>query len=401
MSRVKEAARRAGRDPYAVKSSLVNSRDILIAGLLLARGLAGQTLINPDKLPSSLRSFTAERGEQMLHCDIIPMQPVLDFGFRFQTGYTIQVPMQQYFGPGHAWVVMTRVTPENGGPAYLAARVRLPDVPLTTVVTDTFGGFMVGVGRYKVELALFDDESRVCRKQWKIEAKLKYGEHHVTPSVPPHVVADFAGGGLPAAQPRPDAPPFRMTVLLHAAPLSPRRLHLRANDRILLISTLSALLERAAASSVRLAVFNFDKQRVLYSSDDFTLKSMGDVYQALNRLELDTVDVQTLQNPRGHMDLLQSLIGRETSSAAPADAVVFLGPAARYLDKLPLSAIEPAPGGTRFYYFQYRPFDAGMRAMLPDSISSAVSSLKGRIIQIYTPGQFADAIRELGRGFKR
>ena len=53
-----------------------------------------------------------------------------------------------------------------------------------------------------------------------------------------------------------------------------------------LMSTLSALVQQAQAIAVRLAVFNFDKQRVIYSNEDFTLKSMGEVKQALNRLEL-------------------------------------------------------------------------------------------------------------------
>lgn len=330
------------------------------------------------------------------------MKASLDFNFRFQTGYSVTVPMMQYFGPGHGWLIVTRVTPENGTPVWLAARVRLPDVPLTTVISDTFGGFLVGAGRYKVDWALFDDEGRVCRKQWKIEAKLSFGERHVTPLIPAHAVADFGGTGLPPVPLRSaDAPPFHLTVLLHAAPASPRRLHMRAYDRILLLSTLSALLERARPTSVRLEVFNFDKQRVIYGSDDFRLGSMGQVAQALNALELETVDVKTLQNATGATDLLQSLIGQETAASRPSDAVVFLGPAARYIDKRRASAIGVAPG-MRFYYFQYRTFLGGPpQPIFPDIISSALASLKGRVFQIYSPGQFADAIRELERLAKR
>jgi hypothetical protein len=373
-------------------------RGALIAGLIIAPTMLAQTIIDPARLPTALREFEAQPSDRALRCQVTPMHPGLDFSFRFQTGYSVAVPMQQYFGPAHGWAIVTRVTPENGPPVYLGARVRLPDVPVTTVVTDTFGGFLVGPGKYKVEWALYDDEGRVCRKQWKIEAKLKFGERHVKPSIPPHIVADFGGNGLPQTPAPPlDAPPFRLTVLLHAAPISPRRMHLRANDRILLVSTLSALLDRAQATSVRLAVFNFDKQRVIYSNEDFKLKSMGEVNQALNRLELDTVDVQTLQRPLGYIDLLASLIGNETAAAKPSDAVVFLGPAARYIDKLPLSSLDTPPEGMRFYYFQYRPFAAGARPTMPDSIAVALSSLKGRVIQIYSPGQFADAIRELER----
>ncbi len=331
-------------------------RGVLIAGLIVAPALWAQTLIDPDRLPTSVRDLAPQPGDQPLRCEVTPLKPSLDFNFRFQTGYSVGVPMAQYFGPDHGWVIVTRVTPQNGTPVWLAARVRLPEVPLTTVVSDTFGGFLVGAGRYKVDWALFDDEGRVCRKQWKIEAKLSFGERHVAPLIPPQTVADFGGTGLPPElSPPADAPPFRLTILLHAAPASPRRLHLRAYDRILLLSSLSALLERGQPTSVRLEVFNFDKQRVIYGSDDFTLKSMGAVAQALNRLELETIDVKTLQNRTGAVDLLTSLIGKETASPKPSDAVVFLGPAARYIDKLPASTIEGRLEGCDFITFSTAP----------------------------------------------
>jgi hypothetical protein len=377
-------------------------RGALIAGLVLAPGMWAQSVVDPARLPTSVRELAPHPGDQLLRCEVTPMKPSLDFNFRFQTGYSVGVPMMQYFGPGHGWVIVTRVTPENGMPVWLAARVRLPDVPLTTVVSDTFGGFLVGAGRYKVDWTLFDDEGRVCRKQWKIEARLGFGERHVTPLIPAHAVADFGGAGLPPLPPRPaDAVPFRLTILLHAAPASPRRLHMRVYDRILLLSTLSALLERAQPTSVRLEVFNFDKQRVIYGSEDFKLGSIGQVAQALNALELETIDVKTLQNSTGATDLLESMIGNETAASKPSDAVVFLGPAARYVEKRRASAIEGAPG-MRFYYFQYRTFLGGPpQPMFPDIISNALASLKGRVFQIYSPGQFADAIRELERLAKR
>lgn len=377
-------------------------RGALIAVVLISPGgvfsppwLRAQSAIDPARIPPHL-DLGPQPGDQRLHCDIEPIKPVLDMSFRFQTGYDIRVPMQQYLGPGHVLEIVTRVTPEKGKPEWLVAGVRLPDVPLTTVVTDTFGGFLVGAGRYKVDWALYDDEGRVCRKQWKIEAKLGFGERHVDPGIPSNTVSDFAGSGLPRRRPLPaDAPPFRLTIFLHAAPLSPRRMHFRASDRVLLLSTLSALVERAPATSVRLAVFNLDKQRTIYSNDDFRLQAMEQVSEALNRLELETVDVQTLRNRQGHVDLLESLIGQEAGSPNRPDAVVFLGPAARYEEShLDLDA---AAEGIRFFFFQCRPwFPVGQPPHpAPDLLAKAVARLKGRVFPIYTPGQFANAIREL------
>lgn len=374
-------------------------RGALIAGLVVTQGMWAQALIDGSRIPANLRNFTPDPQEERLRCDVTPVKPSLDFGFRFQTGYNVAVPMSQYAGAKHGWATVTRVTPEHGAPAYLSSRVFLPDVPVTKITTHTFGGFLVGPGKYRVDWVMIDDRERVCRKSWTIEAKLTRSERQVEPAIPPDSVRDF---GVTMASRRseptaPDAPPFRLTVLLHAAPATPRRIHMRANDRILLLSTLSALVERAHATSVRVAVFNLEKQRVLYRRDDFRLRMIGDVSRALNRLELDTIDVQTLQNRHGHIGLLESLIAEETTATQPADAVVFLGPAARFLDKPPSKTIQAPPEGMRFYYFQYRPFASGMQPVLPDSIAGTLAGLKGRVFHIYSPKEFASAISELDK----
>jgi hypothetical protein len=298
-------------------------------------------------------------------------------------------------------VIVTRVTPAVGKPAYLLARVRLPTVPPNKVKTDTFGGFLVGAGRYHVEWAMYDDQDRVCRKEWNIEAKLKRSERNVKLDIPAGAVSDFSGRGLnlqsrARGSEDPAPPPFRLTILLHAAPVSPRRTQLRINDRNLLMSTLASLAGGVPAVSVRLEVFNLDKQRVLFSQDDFKLDSLGRVSQALNDMELGAIDYRTLQNPTGHVDLLSDLINGELASPKPSDAVVFLGPASRYLDKVPFPLVDATSAKLRFFYFQYRPLR--MRGpMLPDSISNAIGRVKGRLIHITSPADFANAIVQLER----
>ena len=379
-------------------------RGIPIAGLvavplLVVQGMHAQSLIEPARVTPQLRgAFHVSPVEGLLRCDITPVQPMLDFQFRFQTGYSINVPMDQYLGPKHGWVIVTRVTPPGGQPpSYLVARVRLPEVPRTNVKIDTFGGFLVGAGRYHVEWVMFDDTDRACRKEWNIEAKLKHGEGNVKLDILPGAVSDFSGKGLPLqTRSRDDAPPFRLTILLHAAPISPRRTSLRNVDRILLMSTLASLTGAVPALSVRLEVFNLDKQQIVFNQDNFTLESLGRVSQALNDMELDAIDYRTLQKPGGHVDLLSDLINRELQSPKPSDAVVFLGPASRYLDAMPSSALNAAATKLRFFYFQYRPLR--MRGpMLPDSITHAIERVKGRLIHITSPADFANAIAQLER----
>jgi hypothetical protein len=371
----------------------------LVACLVSAQGMFAQAFVEPAKVSTALaNAFRASPVEQILRCEVTPAQPTLDFRFRFQAGYSVNVPMEQYLGPNHAWVIVTRVTPQGGKPSYLASRVPLPDVPPNNVRVDTFGGFVVGPGRYRVEWAMYDDTDRVCRKDWNIEAKLSRGERNVKLDVPPDAVGDFSGRGLPPqTRARDDAPPFRLTILLHAAPASPRRTLLRINDRNLLISTLASLAGSVPALSVRLAVFNLDKQQVIYSDDEFKLESLGRVSRALNDMELDAVDYHTLQHPTGHVDLLSDLINREAESPNPSDAVVFLGPSSRYADPFPASAVSTAASKIRFFYFQYRSLRTRGGPMLPDSITHAVERVKGRMIHITSPADFANAIVQLER----
>jgi hypothetical protein len=305
--------------------------------------------------------------------------------------------MNQYRGTGHRWTVLMRVTPEEGKPVYLASRYRLPEVPKTNNEVEVGGGYMVGEGRYRVSWKLTDDAGRVCRKDWDVDAKLRHGESKVRVAMAPHAVEPFSSWTVSDRRYTDDAPPIRLTVLVHAAPNSPRRARMGARDRILLLGTLASLLERLPTTSVRLVVFNLDQQRELYRQDNFSTPGFNQVARSLDSLELGLVDYHVLQNPRGHVDLLADLVNQEVTSPQPSDVVVFLGPMARYLDKMPNSVLEKPPGSTpRFFYLQYRPM-MRVESTLPDVIHSAVSKLKGKTVIIHSPGDFAKAIEQVER----
>jgi hypothetical protein len=200
---------------------------------------------------------------------------------------------------------------------------------------------------------------------------------------------------------RDDAPPFRMTLLLHVAPLVPFRTRLRISDEMMLVGSLSALLERLPAQSVRLVAFNLDQHKELYRKDNFALSDLSRLVQSVNELELQTVDYRVLQNKSGHIDLLADLVNQELRSGQPSDAVVFLGPAARFEDKVPAELLEqPAAGPTRFFYFQYKPIFRRGGNSFPDIINRTVSTLRGRLWTIHTPAEFAKAIEELEKRAK-
>ena len=372
----------------------------LVIAVLLASACAAQSIVDSARFASVLENLEPRAGEKPLRCEVTPIKPSLNFGFRFQAGYVVRVPMSQFSGPGHGWAMLTRITPRGGGqqPVYLAGRVRLPSIPTTKVDVEVGGGYLLGEGRYDVKWAMFDDADRVCRGSWHVDAKLGRRERQVNLSMPPDTVADFTLRGRPdSRRGADDAAPIRLTVLLNAAPLFPLRTRLRASDRVVLLGLLSSLLERVPARSVRLVVFNLDQQKTLLRQDAFAPNALGRVAQALNGTELGLVDYHVLQNRHGHVDFLAGLINQELRAETPSDVVVFLGPETRFVDKLPPTALaEPAGAPPQFFDLQFKPyFRAG--ASLPDSISLATARAKGKTIVIRTPADFAKAIEQIER----
>lgn len=373
---------------------------LLILALFTTAVACAQNIFDPLKLPPAMSDFDGGFHDVPLQCDVTAIRPTLNFGFRFQAGYIVRVPMQQYFGPGHFWIIASRITPEGGDrkPVYMGGRTRLPDIPHTKVELELGGGFLLGEGRYQVAWKIFDDTGRVCRKNWTIDAKLSRSERKVKVALPPATVAEFSLRGAPVtSRIKDDAPAIRLTVLMHAAPVFPRRMRFGARDQVLLLGTLSSLLDRLPVRSVRLVVFNLDQQRELYREDNFPPQSMNQVAQAIGSVELGRVDYHVLQNRGGHLDLLADMVNGELSSKAPSDVVLFLGPMARFSDKIPAEELEkPSESVPRFFYLQYRP-NFPQTAIFPDVITHAVSKLKGKTIVIRTPGDFAKAIEQVER----
>jgi len=371
---------------------------ILVSALLVTAACA-QVVVDPARVPNLLKRLEPRADEQPLRCEVVPIKPLLNFSFRFQPGFILRVPLGQYTGPRHRWAIFMKVTPAGGKTVYLATGIRLPDVPeRTRTVAEIGGGFLVGEGRYDVQWVMADDAGRVCRKKWSFNAHLHRSERAVRVAMAPHTISGFSWfNRREAARSQDDARPLRLTVLLHATPVSLRRTTLRASDSVLLVSLLSSLLERLPARAVRLVVFNLDQQKELFREDVFTPRGLDQVMQSINDVQFGVVDYHVLQNRRGHIDLLTDMVNRELQAKEPSNVVLFLGPAARYGEHLPPEALETASGpAPQFYYLQYRPFFR-TSSNFPDIIALALRKLRGRTVTIHTPGEFAKAIQQVER----
>lgn len=372
---------------------------VLVTLVFIAGSSLAQIPLDPAKMPAAIKAFERQPDERTLSCWVQPLKPYLSFAFRFQAGYIIHVPLKQFSGPGHSWGVITRIAPAGGQPLYLASGAKLPELPRTKAIGSLAGGYVLGAGRYNIDLMLFDETGRICRSHWRTEARLGKHESKVRLRIAPNTAGTLFVRRRPAsAAPPPDLRPFRVTILLHAAPaaaylFSRQAVQLRAGDRLRLLGSLAALQESLPGASIRLVAFNLDQQKELFQCEDCGPDMVEQVGQSLNQLELAMVNYHVLENRRGHLDLLAGLIHRELTRAAPSDVVVFLGPPARHTEKVP-ALEEPRAAAPQFSYFQYRLYwDRG--ADFADSIEHAVAKLRGKTIRIRTAGEFAAAIEEL------
>jgi hypothetical protein len=390
-------------------------RALTIGVLVTCATACAQIVVDERRLGSTLAKFESSEPDS-LRCSVSPIHPSLNYSFRFQAGYIVTVPMEQFEGTGHRWRMITRITPEEGErrPVYLVAGYGLPPVPKTKQEVQIGGGYLMGEGIYTVRHLLIDERGRTCRKDWRVDVRPGRGESKVKTAIPPGTVWDVSLRGARLVPPpdidgaTDDAASLRLTIMLHAAPTFPRRTRLRQNDIMMLLASVTSLLEHVPVRSVRLIAFNLDQQRELYRKDGFQLRNMPEVAEAMNRTELGLVDAKVLQNRRGHLDVIADLVNQEVKAPEPSDIVLFLGPVSRYFEKVSQEALEKPEGrGPQFLFFQLVPAFRGGRGgmlpppVLPDSIRHAVARVGGKTLVIRTPGDLAKAIDRLEKSARQ
>src|SRR5262249_1794683 len=140
----------------------INLRSRFAAVLLASAAASAQVMVDPARLPASLKNFERKQNQPSVRCEVTPVKPTLDYGFRFSSGYVVRVPLNQYPGSGHRLTMLARVAPLGADrqAAYLINVVRLPNIPPTKLGLEVAGFYLLGQGKYNVEWALLDETNR-------------------------------------------------------------------------------------------------------------------------------------------------------------------------------------------------------------------------------------------------
>jgi len=341
-------------------------------------------------------------GKQ-LTCQVQHFSPVLNFAFRFEARFIVDCPLAQFEGRGSQVVSYIRIKPRGSAPVILGEHFQLPAIPPARSAdfrwnrfhaqAEWSGVFTAGEGEYPVDLLVMDDQNRFYRTSWKEKAVLHGKERMVKVAMTPNTAASasvmFWSDNPDLREKGP-----RIDVLLDAAPLFPKAVGLRAWDRAFLMNSLSSLLRTLRPESVRVTAFNLDQQREIFREENFTRHSFRNLFRSLQDLELATVSYRNLAGT-GWSGLLTGLVTTEMKREDAPEAIIFLGPSARILDKLPremLSSCET--GGRPIFYFK---FSATPGNEFPDAIHHLTNACHGTVFTLHNAGDFAEAITKVQR----
>jgi hypothetical protein len=93
--------------------------------------------------------------------------------------------------------------------------------------------------------------------------------------------------------------------------------------------------------------------------------------------------------------LLLKLVDEQGQALRSPDAVIFLGPTNRILNKIPREYLESCQSfGSRIFYFEYFPY---VGAEFPDTIHQLTNTCHGNVYKIHTAADFAEAIEKVQR----
>jgi hypothetical protein len=376
----------------------VSKRFIILYLLAAVVSAQAQAPLRPDIQAHVKELFDGKPSGQPLRCSIHQTPVVLDFLFRFDAGYMVDCRLRQ-FKPGASLVSYLKIQPQEGPPVLLGDSFEIPPVSAEMVAKlgqrkvndleiELSGAYALGEGKYTIDLILIDDQSRSIRKRWNIETIQKRPDQSIPFALQPNTADSLVASSW---QGNHTGNGVRLTVLLHATPMNPKRSKLYAWDRAFLLQSLTSLLKQTPYQSVRVIAFNLDQQQEIFRQDDFDAEGFSKLATVLRTLELGTVSYKAMQKQSWAGPLVR-LTEEEVSSKNPSDAVIFLGPTTHFMDKVSLETMKSAKDGPHFFYFEYYPWNG---SQFPDSIDHMTHDLHGTVFRIHSADQLAQAIQKM------
>jgi hypothetical protein len=325
-----------------------------------------------------------------LPCVVTPMKPVLGFDLKFHSGYDVTIPLKELAGSENLLTMVFRVTPESRPeePVYFSQRINVPAIE-EDAKGDAYlqGIFDLGEGRYHVDWLMRDRSERICSNSWDSEASLPTRDKQMALDIQPNVI--LASDREPFRQEPPvereqKETPLNVKVMVNFAPQNSRSATLQPLDTNALVSILRSISREPRIGRFSIVAFNMQEQRVLYRQDAAAQIDFPALGEALQSLQLGTVDLKRLGQKHGDTEFLTSLITDEVKKSEQPDAVIIAGPKVMLDASVPQDQLRQI-GDLNFplFYMNYNlnPQTNPWR----DAIGTAVKTLKGAEYTISRP----------------
>jgi hypothetical protein len=375
--------------------------------ILTCASLPAQTLIQGSGPGSTVRIFNTDAAvlesqevRKDLPCTVTPVKSALGFDLKFHAGYEVSVPLRELAGSENSLTMMFRLTPENRKEesTYFTQKYSVPTIEEGSK-GDAYlqGSFDVGEGKYHVDWLMRDRSERVCSFFWDVDAAL--------PSRDSQLLLEIEPGTIQATDKEPfrEEPPVARTdrdgplnvkVMVNFAPQNSRSATLQPLDVNALVSILRSIAREPRIGKFSVVAFNMQEQRVIYRQENSARIDFPALGDALNSLNLGTVDLKRLSQKNGETDFLANLITDEMKSKDQPDAVIFASPKVMLDANIPQDSLKQL--GEVDYPVFYMNYNLNPQANpWRDAIGNAVKKLKGFEYTISRPRDLGNAWTEI------
>jgi hypothetical protein len=382
---------------------------IVSASLLCSSStLFGQVALTGSGPNGAVRIFytdqaVLEAGETRkdLPCTVNLNKPALGFDLRFHSGYDVSIPLKDLAGSENLLTILFRVTdPEHKtDPLYFTQKIRVPAIE-EDAKGDAYlqGTFDVGEGNYHVDWLMRDRSERVCSSSWDVEAALPPKDKQMELALPAGTIRQADREQFKEEPPvvrAQDEPPLNVKVMVNFAPQNSQSATLQPLDTAALVSILRSIARDPRIGKFTIVAFNLQEQRVVYRAENTERIDFPALGEALNTLNLGTVDLRRLSQKHGDTDFLATLFRKEvTGSDTPPDAVVFAGPKAMLEENVPADSLREV-GNVNYpiFYMNYNLYP--QQIPWNDAIGKAVKFFKGYEYTISKPRDLWYAVSEM------
>jgi hypothetical protein len=370
----------------------------LLFSLLAVTSLKAQVVMQGSGLNGIVRIFNTDSAvlesqevRKDLPCIVTPIKPALGFDLRFHAGYEVSIPLKDLSGSEDLLTMIFRVTPEGrkDEPIYFSQRLSVPPIEENAKGNAYLQGvFDVGEGNYHVDFLMRDRSERVCSFFWDAEAALPAKDSQLVLMTAPGTVQAAEREPFkeePPIEREPASGPLNVKVIVNFAPQNSHSATLQPLDTNALLSILRSISRERRIRKFSIVAFNVQEQRVVYrqeNTDQINFPALG---EALNSLNLGTVDLKRLSQKHGETEFVASLLTEEmnTSKDHP-DAVIFAGPKVMLDESVPQDSLNQL--ATVDYPVFYMNFNLNPQVNpWRDAIGSAVKHLKGYEYTISRP----------------